>query len=83
MGPSLKNLVFMKVSKLFHPSSLAVRHHLRSRDYDHPADDFRHGQVPRHSQQRARVHEASRGAEGAVGEGHGLRRLHLVHDERN
>ena len=73
----------MKVSKLFHPSSLAVRHHLRTRDDDHPADDVSDGQVPRHPQQRPGVHEAARSTQGLVREGDGLRRLNLVHDQRH
>jgi len=45
--------------------SSAVCHDLWPRDHHHPADDLGHGQVPRHAEQRARVHEAARGAEGS------------------
>ena len=43
------------------PHSSAVRHHLWSRDDHHPADDERHGQVPRHAQQCQGIHETTRG----------------------
>ena len=73
-----------------------LRHHLRTRDHHHPADDQRHGQVPRHAQQRQGVHEASRGekasiwstelgsvpgAEDIVRESDGLRGVDLGDDE--
>ena len=60
-----------------------LRHHLRTRDHHHPADDQRHGQVPRHAQQRQGVHEASRGAQGPFRTGHGLRRIYVGHDQRH
>ena len=63
--------------------SLTLRHHFRSRDNDHPADDVRDGQVPRHLEQRPGIHEASRSPKGFVRTRHGLRRLHLVHDKGN
>jgi len=63
--------------------SFTLRHNFWSRDHDHPADDFGDGQVPRHPEQRPRVHEVARGPEGLVGKGDGLRRLNMVDDERN
>ena len=39
----------------------AVCRHLWSRDDHHPADDERHGQVPRHAQQCQGIHETTRG----------------------
>lgn len=63
-------------------SSLAIRHDLRSRDHDHPADDVSHSQVPRHVEQRAGVYETARGAQGPVRESHGLRGVYLGHDQR-
>lgn len=62
--------------------SPAVRDDLWSRDDHHPADDIGNGQVSRDAQQRARVYEAERGSESAVGARDGLRRLHLGHDQR-
>lgn len=59
--------------------SSTLRHHFRSRDDHHPADDVSHGQVPRNAQQRPGIYETERSAAGPVGARHGLRRLHLGH----
>lgn len=61
--------------------SPVVRHDLRSRDYDNPTDDVRHGQVSRHAEQREGVYEAARGAEGAQRTRDGLRGEHLGDDQ--
>lgn len=62
--------------------SFALRHNIRSRNYNHPTDDERYGKVPRHAEQRKRIHEIARGSKGPFGEGNGLCCFHLGHDER-
>ena len=57
--------------------SAAVRDDLRQRDDDLPADVLDDGPLPRHAEQRARVHEAARRAQGAQRTRHGLRRLNV------
>lgn len=73
---------FFLLNNLTPFSSLALCHDLRSRDHDNPADDVSHSQVPRHAEQRAGVHETTRGAQGSVRASHGLRGLDLGHDQR-
>lgn len=62
--------------------SAPVRHNFRSRHDDNSTDDERHGEVPRHAEQRAGVHETSRSPESSVRTRNGLRRVHMGDDKR-
>ena len=75
------NVILFLLGRVF-SNSAAIRDDLWSRDDHHPADDVGDGQISRDAQQRARVHEAERGAARLVRTSHGLRRLHLGHDQR-
>lgn len=62
--------------------SPAVRNHIRSCDHDHPANDIGNGQIPRHAEQCARIHETARSAESPQRTCHGLCGLNVGHDQR-
>ena len=54
---------------------------LRPRNDNNPANDFGHRQIPRHAEQRKRVHETSRSPQSPVWTCNGLRGVDLGHDQ--
>ncbi|KAK0050328.1 potassium voltage-gated channel protein eag, partial [Biomphalaria pfeifferi] len=56
---------------------------LQQRDHHLPTILLQLRPLPRHAEQRARVHEAPRRPEVAQREGHGLYRLNMGHNQGN
>lgn len=68
--------------RLMTVNSPPIRNDFRPRHHNHPADDQRHGKVPRHAKQRKGIHEIARGPKSTVGTRDGLRGFNVGDDQR-